>query len=184
MKKGLLLLLLILTSGGYGCATVIHGTTQDIACSSTPAGASVRSADGKQGTTPCTLTLTRKKDNNLTFEKDGYETTTVTMHSVMSGVVAGNIIAGGLIGWGVDAATGAQKRLVPETVDITLKPLLAKLDLAPVGPPPKSALDKLKELGELRKADLISEDEYNRMKEPLLKEYGLADQAAVTDKEE
>ena len=34
--------------------------------------------------------------------------------------VAGNIIAGGLVGWGVDAVTGAQYNLKPESINVTL----------------------------------------------------------------
>lgn len=120
------------------------------------------------------MTLTRKKDNTLTIEKEGYETNTVTIRSVLSGAVAGNIIAGGLIGWGVDAASGGQKRLVPETVDVTLRPLVAKSETNPPGSEHKTVLEKLKELGDLQKANVISASEFTRMKESLLRESGMA----------
>jgi hypothetical protein len=174
MKSIGALVLLCLVSVGYGCATIVHGTHQDIACSTSPSGATVRSADGFKCTTPCTVTLTRKKDNTLTIEKEGYETSTVAIRSVLSGAVAGNIIAGGLIGWGVDAVSGGQDRLVPETVDVTLKPLVAKSEPNPPGSQPKSVLERLKELGDLQKANVISASEFTRMKESLLREYGIA----------
>jgi len=173
MKSTCALLLVCVVSVGYGCATIVHGTHQDIACTTSPSGATVRSADGFKCTTPCTLALSRKKDNTLTIEMEGYETSTVSVRSVLSGAVAGNILAGGLIGWGVDAASGGQDRLVPETVDVTLKPKVAKAEaILPVAAP-KTVLEKLKELGDLRNANVISAAEFTQMKESLLREYGI-----------
>jgi hypothetical protein len=54
-----------------------HGTSQNISCATIPAGALVRSADGTACSTPCTVTLKRKKDDVLTIEREGYETVTL-----------------------------------------------------------------------------------------------------------
>src|SRR5690242_5974341 len=91
-----------------GCATIINGTTQPIAITSTPNGARV-TIDGTDTTynTPANVELARGRDHLLTFSKPGYQEQTFTIKHSMSGVVAGNILAGGLIGWGVDAADGA-----------------------------------------------------------------------------
>ncbi len=44
----------------------------------------------------------------------------------MSLAVVGDFFAGGAIGYGIDAATGAQRRLVPEKVEVRLQPLTAR----------------------------------------------------------
>lgn len=90
----------------YGCASIVHGTTQDISIAAKPDGCIAKSEDGQQCTSPCKLELKRKKDHIIQVSKEGYETETVNIQHVLSGAVAGNIIAGGLIGWGIDAATG------------------------------------------------------------------------------
>jgi hypothetical protein len=108
---------------GSGCATIINGTTEPIAITSTPSGAKVR-VDGQQSyTTPANIDMARGRDHLLTFHKDGYEDENFTIVHSMSAAVAGNILLGGLIGWGVDAMDGAQDKLTPETVQITLNPL-------------------------------------------------------------
>lgn len=117
-----------------GCATIIHGTTQEIPVTSEPPGAAVTTTGDVKATTPGKLELKRKTGHVLTFSKEGYKPETVKLESVLSGAVAGNIIAGGLIGWGVDAATGGDSRLVPESVHVLLKPLDPVLVLL-TGPP-------------------------------------------------
>ena len=64
--KGFFLLLVILVAIA-GCGMIAHGTSQNIVCITSPAGTVVRSADGTTCTTPCTLTLKRKKDDLLTI---------------------------------------------------------------------------------------------------------------------
>ena len=147
-----------------GCATIIHGTTQDIPINTNPDGCIAKTADGQQCITPCQLSLKRKNDHVINISKEGYESSSVTVQHVVSGAVAGNILAGGLIGWGVDAASGGQYRLVPELVSIQLK-LLEKTH------PALFLSDKYKELEqleELRKKGVLKEDEFNLLKERCL----------------
>ena len=119
--KVLLLLLALATLAA--CGMITHGTSQNIACTTSPAGARVRATDGTECTTPCALTLKRKKDDLLTIEKEGYETVNLPVRSVVSGATAGNILMpGGLICWAIDHISGAEGRLVPERVNIDLKP--------------------------------------------------------------
>lgn len=107
-----------------GCGTIIHGTSQNIACTTTPAGATVTAADGTTCTTPCTFTLKRKKDELLTIEREGYETATLSVRSVLSASSAANVLLpGGFVCWGIDVASGAGYRLVPDRVDVELKPV-------------------------------------------------------------
>jgi hypothetical protein len=106
-----------------GCGLIAHGTSQRILCTTTPAGALVKMADGAACKTPCSVTLSRKKDGILTIEREGYETTILPVHSVLSKSSAGEILLpGGLVCWGIDVASGGAYRLVPEHVDVTLKP--------------------------------------------------------------
>jgi hypothetical protein len=105
-----------------GCATIVHGRTQQVLVSTNPPEAFV--SDGTNTLqTPATLELKRDKDYLLTISKPGYATETVQITHVLNAMVAGNILVGGLIGWGVDAVSGAHWRLVPETVSVTLNPL-------------------------------------------------------------
>jgi len=105
-----------------GCATIVKGTHQDVPISSEPSGASVLVDGVRQGSTPTNLRLSRKQSHVVTLEMEGYEAENVTLKPSMGGAVAGNIIAGGLIGWGVDASTGAQYNLHPESVSARLRP--------------------------------------------------------------
>jgi len=109
-----------------GCATVIQGTTQEIPISSDPPGVKV-SVDGRPDfTTPTVLVLSRHEPHILEFSFGGYHPEVVRLRPVFSTVTAGNIVLGGLIGWGVDSASGAQYRLVPPVVHVSLRPLTAK----------------------------------------------------------
>ncbi len=120
--KALLSISLLLALAG--CGVLSHGTSQGINCTTIPAAALVRSADGTTCSTPCTVSLKRKKDDVLTIERDGYETVTLPVHSVLSGASAGNILLpGGLICWGVDVVSGGGYNLVPAQVAVTLQPV-------------------------------------------------------------
>lgn len=84
----------------------------------------------------------------------------------------GNIAAGGLIGWGVDAATGAQYKLVPETVNVELQPAKAGSSETKTQAIQMSTEDKLKELEKLMKDGQITKEEYEATKQTLLKATG------------
>ena len=58
----------------------------------------------------------------VVIEKEGFAPESIAVTKSMGGAVAGNIIAGGLIGWGVDAMTGAQYNLAPNTINVRLSP--------------------------------------------------------------
>jgi hypothetical protein len=104
-----------------GCGLLVHGTSQDIVCVSSPAGAIVKTGNGKWCTTPCTLTLNRKKAETITVEKDGYEPVTLRVRSLLLKSSAGQVLLpGGLICWAIDIASGGAYRLSPSWVDIDL----------------------------------------------------------------
>ena len=83
-----------------GCATVLKGTHQEIPVASEPSNASVLVDGVRQGNTPTKLNLARKGSYVVTLALADHETESITINRSMGGAVAGNIVAGGLIGWG------------------------------------------------------------------------------------
>jgi uncharacterized protein YceK len=104
-----------------GCATIMHGTTQNIGISSTPTGASVIIDDIPRGTTPVFVDLTRKDNHIVKVEMPGYTPFEATIVRKTSGWVWGNIIFGGLIGLAVDAISGGLYKLTPDQVSAMLQ---------------------------------------------------------------
>jgi hypothetical protein len=112
-----------------GCASVTRGTTENISISSTPSGAEATITGLEVPTaciTPCAIVAKRNADLSVSFAKQGYEPEVVQLTKEIPGAgaagFAGNILAGGLIGMGVDAATGAAQDHKPNPVIVTLRP--------------------------------------------------------------
>ena len=114
-------LLLALSTCLTGCSSIVNGTTQKIPVSSNPSEAIVFLDDVQVGQTPVVLKAKRKHDHIVVVEKAGYKPATVQLTSNGTMAIAGNLLAGGIIGIGVDAATGASKHLTPEAVTVTLE---------------------------------------------------------------
>ncbi|MBH5323114.1 hypothetical protein [Aurantiacibacter sediminis] len=106
-----------------GCATVLNGTNQPVEFESEPAGAVIETLAGQTCTTPCAFEMRRGDDSMVTFTAAGYEPVTVYIQSRTGGGVAGNILAGGLIGGVVDASNGASNHLYPDPVYIRMAPV-------------------------------------------------------------
>lgn len=129
-----------------GCATITRGTTEALVINSAPPGADVRLSSGEVCKTPCTLKKKRKENLVVFIEKPGYEKVEVNVISEIAGAgaagMAGNVLVGGLIGVGVDAATGATKKLTPNPVSVTLAPVAAAppaaVAITPAAPAPPS----------------------------------------------
>jgi PEGA domain len=102
------------------CATVTRGTTNQIQIRSEPSGAQVTTSLAHACTTPCTITVNRKEEFTVLFRLQGYEDQTTEVRSQIAGAgvagFAGNVIVGGVIGMGVDAATGSTLEHVPNPV--------------------------------------------------------------------
>lgn len=130
----------LLAAGLAGCATVIHGTTQQVRFESAPPGVTA-SAGSQTVTTPGELKLARDRSYEVTFEKPGYVSAHSHIGQTESGAVYGNILLGGLIGLLVDYSNGAAYDLQPATVFATLvvDPAMgtpvAKTDSAPTATP-------------------------------------------------
>lgn len=116
--------------------------------------------------------LKRKHDYTVELKKEGYEPYKTLIMHVVSGAVYGNIALGGLIGWGVDASTGAQYKLVPEFVHAILTPQkLGTSTVNNIEPISMSTESKLKELKRFLEDKLITEAEYEATKKAVLKSY-------------
>jgi hypothetical protein len=112
-----------------GCASITRGTTENISIASTPSGAEATISGLEVPTacvTPCAIVAKRSADISISFAKPGFETEMVTLTKEVPATgaagFAGNVIAGGLIGMGVDAATGAALDHKPNPVMVTLRP--------------------------------------------------------------
>jgi hypothetical protein len=105
-----------------GCATIIHGVHQDVQFKSDPSSATIRLAQGGTCVTPCEIEMRRGHDSMVTYTLEGYEPASVYIQSRLNGAIAGNIIAGGLIGGIVDGSNGASNSLHPNPVYIRLVP--------------------------------------------------------------
>lgn len=114
------------------CATVTKGSNDTVKLTSNPSEASVLFEDTAEKLqpqscqTPCEIELNRKRTYKTTVSKENYENFVVMMEPKISTsggtAFAGNLLVGGLIGAGVDAATGAAKDLTPNNLDVTLAP--------------------------------------------------------------
>ena len=109
------------------CASVVRGTSEQVAFVSEPPGATMTS-NTKYAcpATPCSIEVERTDEFDATFAKPGYHPQTIPVRTQMVGAgaagLAGNVLVGGIIGIGVDAATGA-------TLDHTPNPVVANLQL-------------------------------------------------------
>ncbi len=140
-----LLLAAVIAIPCVGCASVTRGTTENISISTTPAGATAEISGLEIPTacvTPCVVQAKRNADITVTINKVGYEPQIVQLTKEVPGTGAaaftGNILAGGLIGVGVDSYTGAAQDHKPNPVIVTLQPLAPEPPRAPVRTrPPK-----------------------------------------------
>ncbi|RTL77239.1 MAG: PEGA domain-containing protein [Bradyrhizobiaceae bacterium] len=121
-----------------GCASVARGTSETISVATTPAGAAATVSGLDQPlvcTTPCAFTAARSADITVSIAKEGYEPQVIPLTKEVTGsggaTFAGNLLLGGIIGMGVDAATGAAQDHKPNPVIVTLQPI------SPPPSPPK-----------------------------------------------
>lgn len=106
-----------------GCATIVKDDNQPVAFSSDPQGAVVSINGVPRGTTPATIMVERKRQKQmLEISKEGYQTVHMPLQKHIAGMTFGNIIFGGIIGFGVDYATGKGANY-QDTVTIKLIPL-------------------------------------------------------------
>jgi PEGA domain len=161
-------ILILFTSG---CATIVKGTTQKVPVASDPSNADVFVDGNLVGQTPTTVVLKRKNDHLVMVQKVGFAPKSVAVVKNVGGAVWGNILAGGLIGWGVDAADGSQYNLIPSTVSVKLDPALTATAAVTNSSDSADFVSKLKALDSLHDGKELSDDEYKRARTDLFKKY-------------
>jgi hypothetical protein len=123
--------------GLAGCASIMHGTSQDIGFQSTPTNAKVTVDGLPMGNTPVVAKLSRKDNHIVKMNLDGYQPFEATLTRSTSGWVWGNVVFGGLIGLAVDAMTGGLYNLNPNQISGQLTQ-----GATPQGKPPTAMVSK------------------------------------------
>jgi len=119
-KTRSLLILMAFSFSFSGCATIIHGSRQEMFLTCEPRVASVY-VDGQfAGHTPLKTRLTRGQDHKLRIELPGYKPFETTLTRRLDGWLFGNLL---LVGIAVDAASGSMYRLSPKDVYPELTPM-------------------------------------------------------------
>src|SRR6266478_7845657 len=124
MRSVLLCLPVVLITS---CATITRGSHDKLTVLSEPSGARVVLSSGEKGVTPTKFVKSRRDSFTVTVSKAGYVPQTVNVESKVSATGGTAMIAGGPIGVGVDAVSGAYNSLYnslyPNPVSVRLVPL-------------------------------------------------------------
>lgn len=121
MKCSVLFLAVALAGLSAGCGAMFGGSRQTVHVDSSPPASVQVVQTGMTQNTPTALSLPRKDNYVLTFEKDGYEARRVEVQRKMrGGILVLDILFTGLIGVVVDASTGSWYKLVPDRVTTVL----------------------------------------------------------------
>lgn len=125
MRTGFAAVLIAVSVGA--CGSITRGTTEKMAFLSEPSGATMTTTRGYAcPATPCSLEVERSDEFDVTFAKPGFQPAIVPVRTKVVGAgaagMAGNVLAGGVIGIGVDAYTGAALDHTPNPVSVSLVP--------------------------------------------------------------
>jgi hypothetical protein len=127
----IVLLVITLALGVSGCASIVNGQSQPLSVITRSRGVDLAGANCKLSndkgswfvTTPGSTTVTRSYGElNVSCEKPGSEPTTSTVKSSTKAMAFGNILFGGIIGAGVDVATGAAYDY-PTVIEVDMQPV-------------------------------------------------------------
>ena len=111
-----------------GCATITRGTMQSVSVNTPNVTGAVctlssTSIGTRTITAPATVSLEKGQDSIAVHcKKQCYTDGVGTLASSVEGMTAGNILVGGIIGLGVDAASGAINKYEPG-VEIKMTPI-------------------------------------------------------------
>lgn len=181
-------ILTFIVVGSTGCATILAGKSQTVTVNTNPPGARcelIREGRviGTVEHTPGALTLIKSKhDIDVLCRKDGFTESKGFADSGIEGATFGNIVLGGLIGWGIDSAVGADNKY-PEVLNVNLVPV--SLDpvqkgaaMRTVSYSVKSAEPAVKEssstekrlarLKKLKEEGVLTEEEYQKKRAELV----------------
>ncbi len=119
MKKVYILLAAIALTM-TSCATIFTGSKDTLRFDSNPEGATVLIDGIEVCKTPCTTKVKRSLSDKLAeIRLENYETRVITLDREFNAVSVLNL--GFLLGWGVDAATGALMKYDKKAYDIELE---------------------------------------------------------------
>ena len=99
-----------------GCASIVKGTSQDVAINTNPPGARCELMRGAASLgvvdpTPGVLNLDKSSESvQIKCDLAGYKSAQYILESEAEAMTAGNVIFGGVIGLAVDASTGAMNK--------------------------------------------------------------------------
>ena len=127
MKITTILGLVALCFALSGCASIVRGQSQSIAITTPPTTGAMCLLHSTQGnwnvTSPGTVTVQRSKENvEIRCNKPGWQEGYASIPSNFEGWTVGNIILGGVVGLGVDAATGAINQY-PNSFAVPMTPM-------------------------------------------------------------
>lgn len=137
-------------SGLTGCATMIHGTTQNIEICSVPDGATAQ-VNGQTVQTPESVKLTRKDPHTVVLSKEGYLPQQIHLYRKESGLIWVNLVQTVpffIIGMRLDQIWGGGFVLEPSVVHASL------VELPPGNTAPACLKSSPKPRPDLSKADL------------------------------
>jgi len=124
MKTPFLILFAALASLCFsGCASIFTGTTQSVQVNSVPNGANVSVGGIDRGLTPLPVVLKKGSSGEcVTVTLQGYQQKTFQPQTAFNPVAILNLW--GILGWGIDAATGALWKYDPTFYNIQLQKVL------------------------------------------------------------
>ncbi len=103
-----------------GCASIFTGTTQTVQVNSMPSGANVSVGGLDRGKTPLPVVLKKGSSGQcVTLKLPGYQENTFQPQTAFNPVAILNLW--GILGWGIDAATGALWKYDPTFYNIQLQ---------------------------------------------------------------
>ncbi len=115
-----LMLSLIFTA--TSCASIFTGTKDSVSFTSNPEGARVFHKGVEKCTTPCTAEISRSLSKQIVIlEKEGFQKKEVKLTKTFNAVSLLNILLGGVIGIGIDAATGSLTKYSPKEYKFELE---------------------------------------------------------------
>lgn len=123
-----IILIVFIATFSTGCASILSGRSQTITLNTNPPGARcelIREGRvvGTVENTPGAITLDKTKhDMDVVCSKDGFTESKAYAESGTEGATFGNIILGGVVGWAVDSASGADNKY-PDVVIVNLVPV-------------------------------------------------------------
>ena len=108
-----------------GCGTITRGVNEDVVFDVQPAEATIITSNGRTCNGPCTLSIPRKEAFTATASAPGYVSETIEVKTETSGAgaasMAGNVLVGGVVGAGIDAANGTALDHKPNPVVFRLR---------------------------------------------------------------